>query len=263
LPERAVTDRVLLSANRRNFDACVQLAQVRGLGIEVMAFAFADTLDGDWHELTEHYRPILKQVPGAITMHGPFMDMAPGSPDAHINQVCIERYQHAIQIGAALEVEKVVFHANFIAPIHTSAYRSGWHERNLNFWQPLAEYAGREGVLMTVENMWEFDPDIIGDLVKQINHPYLKVCLDVGHAHLYGEVPFARWLNALEPVLAHVHMNNNDGKLDLHQPLDRGVLDYGKLVAAVRELRTSPTITLEMDDINFFLSSLPYFDLPG
>ena len=155
----------------------------------------------------------------------------------------------------------MVFHANFIAPIHTAAYRSGWHERNLNFWTPLAEYAGLEGVLVAVENMWEFDPDIIGDLVKQINHPYLKVCLDVGHAHLYGEVPFANWLKSLEGVLVHTHMNNNDGKLDLHWALDQGVLDYHALIPLLRGLPNPPTITLEMDDMNYFHTSLPYFDL--
>lgn len=237
------------------------MAQERGLGIEVMAFAFPDTLDGDWRDLIERYRPRLRQVPGHLSMHGPFMDMAPGSPDSRINQVCAQRYQHAIEIAAALEIEKLVFHANFIAAIHTYEYRSGWHQRNLAFWQPLADLAGREGVLVAIENMWEFDPDIIGDLIKDINHPNLRACLDVGHAHLYGEVPFADWLTSLEPVLTHAHMNNNDGKLDLHWGLNQGVLDYAAILPSIRALANVPTITLEMDEMAYMHGSLPYFDL--
>jgi len=45
-----MTDTVLLSAGRQNIQECVQLAHERGLGIEVMAFAFPDVLDGPWRE---------------------------------------------------------------------------------------------------------------------------------------------------------------------------------------------------------------------
>jgi sugar phosphate isomerase/epimerase len=256
-----LTDRVLLSASHRNIHECVQLAQENNLGIEIMAFAFPDNLDGDWKGLVQEYRKILRPVPGMLSMHGPFMDMAPGSPDGQINQVCIERYQHAIQIASALEIGLIVFHANFIAAIHTEEYRLNWHNRNLRFWAPLADFARQHGVTIAVENMWEFDPNIIGDLVRDIAHPNLACCLDVGHAHLFGEVPFDNWLTSLESMLMHTHMNNNDGKIDIHMGFAHGVLDYYEIMKKIRALPNPPSITLEMDAVDFMRSSLPYMQL--
>jgi sugar phosphate isomerase/epimerase len=260
-----LADRILLSASPRNIEDCVQLAEQYGLGIEVMAFAYPDILDGDWRGLVTRYRKLLRNVPGMLSMHGPFMDMAPGSPDLLINKVCVERYQHAIRIAADLGVELLVFHANFIAAIHTVEYRMSWHNRNINFWAPMADYARQHGVILAIENMWEFDPYIIGDVVRDVAHPNLGVCLDVGHAHLFGEVPFEDWLAALEPMLLHTHTNNNDGKIDIHMGYAHGVLDYHQILHQIRALRHPPSITLEMDEVDFMKSSLPYLELtePG
>lgn len=257
-----MVDRVLLSANPRNIRECVKLAQEHGLGIEVMAFAFPDALDGDTKSLITEYRELLRPVPGMLSMHGPFMDMAPGSPDRRINQVVTERYQQAIRIASELGISLIVFHANFIAAIHTLEYRMGWHNRNMYFWAPLADFARQYGVTIAIENMWEFDPNIIGDVVREVGHPNLGACLDVGHAHLFGEVPFEDWLTALEPMLVHTHMNNNDGKIDIHMGFLHGILNYKDILTRIRRLSTPPSITLEMDEVDFMRASLPYLDIP-
>ena len=256
-----MVDQVLLSANDRNIEACVQLAQACDLGIEVMAFAFPNLLDGDRQAAIDKYRKLLVQVPGKLSLHGPFMDMAPGSPDGRINQVCRERYQDAIRIAANLNIHLVVFHANFIGAIHNIDYRVGWHQRNLEFWGPLADYARQHEITLAVENMWEFDPNIIGDLLKQIDHPNLRACLDVGHAHLFGEVPFEDWLTSLGSLIVHTHMNNNDGKIDIHMGFDHGVLNYHLLLDKIRTLPTPPNMVLEMDEVDFMRASLPFLKL--
>jgi sugar phosphate isomerase/epimerase len=98
-------------------------------------------------------------------------------------------------------------------------------------------------------------------VIKTLDHPYLRACLDVGHAHLYSKVPFAEWLETLSPYLIHVHMNNNDGVMDFHRGLGRGVLDYGTLLAQIRALPNQPTITLEMDAVEDMAASLPFFGI--
>lgn len=260
-----MTDTVLLSANLNNIHECVDLAVEYGLGIELMAFALPDVLDGDWEGLLRLYQELLHAVPGPITIHGPFMDMASGSPDALINQVCIARYQHAIRIASRLEAEHVVLHPNFIGSIHNPEYRDGWHERNLQFWNPLADYAREHGVIITLENMWEFDPNIIGDVLREINHPNLCACLDVGHAHLFSDdgVRLDDWLAILEPWLIHTHMNNNNGVLDEHHGFDwpSGVLNYLKILPKLRMLPNQPYMILEMYEVEDMQDSLYYFDL--
>lgn len=253
---------VLLSANENNAEDCVQLALEHDLGIEVMAFAFPHVLDGEWKKTVAAYRELLAPVSAPITLHGPFMDMAPGSPDSRINAVCLSRYQHVIHIASQLNAEKVVFHANFIAAIHSLAYREDWHRRNVDFWRKVADYAQERGVLITIENMWEFDPTLITDILQEVNHPYLRACLDVGHAHLFGpDYDFETWLQTFEPWLVHTHMNNTQGKLDTHNALPDGVIDYEAVMARLRQLDVMPTITLEMYEVQHMAASLRYFQL--
>jgi sugar phosphate isomerase/epimerase len=237
------------------------LAAEHGLGLEMMAFAMPEVMDGDWQALVEAYRPLLRNVPGQLALHGPFMDMAPASPDKRINQVTTERYQQAIRTASALGVEMVIFHANFIAAIRTIDYHVAWHHRSLGFWGALADYARQHGVVVVIENMWEYDPDILGDLIKDIAHPNLASCLDVGHAHLYGEVPFGAWLESLAPILRHTHINNNDGTIDIHMGLNHGVIDYHAMLPLLRALPKPPSMTLEMDATDFMRASLPFLEL--
>lgn len=257
-----MSEQVLLSAGRANFDDCIRLALRRSLGIEVMAFAFPDVLDGNWPEILAHYKEALRPIRGLITMHGPFMDMAPGSPDGQIRSICHDRFCHAIRIADELGARLIVFHANFIASIHNVEYRYGWHQRNLDFWGPVADYAQQHDVMIAMENMWEFDPTIIGDVLSAMNHPYLRACLDVGHSALFGpDHSLETWLNVLEPWLIHCHLNNNDGVIDVHHGLNDGVLDYVAILDRLRGLPLQPSFTLEIDRVVDMESSLPYFHL--
>jgi sugar phosphate isomerase/epimerase len=258
-------DQVLLTADRTNIEEAIDLAVECDLGVEIMNFAYPDVLDGNWEHEVATYRTILRRVPGPITLHGPFMDMVSGSPDNRINELCSERYQHAIHIAYELDIKLVVLHANFIGSLHNTFYREGWHERNVPFWAAMAEFAGKRGVTIAMENMWEFEPGIIGDLLKAVDHPYLRACLDVGHAHLFSDAAWNLddWIDALAPWLAHTHMNNNNGIIDEHYGFDweNGVLDYRGILPRLRELPTAPTMVLEMYHVADMRDSLHYFEL--
>lgn len=258
-----MVDKVLLSASLSNVQECVELAVEHGLGIEVMAFAYPHILDDDWRTTLAEYQDILKPVPGDLTMHGPFLDMVSGSPDPRINAVCVARYSHAIRIASELNAKQVVFHANFIGSLHNTFYREGWHARNVDFWGPIADYAEQHNVTILLENMWEFDPTIIADLLSEVNHPYLRTCLDVGHAHLFtnNQYTFEYWLRTMEPWLTEIHMNNNNGILDEHHGFDweKGVLDYHKIIPLIRSIHPHLDLVLEMDLVEDMRDSLHYF----
>lgn len=256
-----MVDKVVLSASPSNLAQCLELAREHHLGIEVMAFAFPNALDGDWRALAAEYKPLLRPLDGVITLHGPFMDMAPGSPDKQIVEATLARFKQALQIAHELEADITVFHANFLSQVHTEDYRMGWTRRNIDFWGPLASYAALLGVTIAIENMWEFDPYLIGDVLKTVDHPRLRACLDVGHAHLYSRVPFDTWVRVTAPYLVHVHLNNNDGEDDVHRGLADGVLDYGRILPMLRALPDQPSLVLEMDRIEDMRASLSYLNL--
>jgi sugar phosphate isomerase/epimerase len=254
-----VSDRVLLSAGVKNAPDVIETARRHGIGAELMAFAMPDVLDNDWQHTVETYRTMTEGLP-LLTLHGPFFDMAPGSIDRRINDMTMERYRHALDIARMLGARVVVFHANFIASLKNEDYRIGWQSRNVEFFARVADYAGEQGVTAAVENMWEFDPDIITDVLARVNHPHLRACLDVGHAHLFSQVPLEAWLATVSPFLVHAHLNNNDGILDIHRAFPNGVLNYHDVIARLRALPQPPSMTLEMDTVADMEASLPYFD---
>jgi sugar phosphate isomerase/epimerase len=256
-----VEDAVLLSAGLHNAQACADLAVEYGLGMEIMAFAYPSVLDGDWRAQVRSYQKIVQRVPGVITLHGPFMDMQVGTPDVQIERVVKGRFRHVLGIARDLGARLVVLHANYIANILTQEYRIGWQQRNLHFWADIARTAEQMGVQVAVENMWEFDPYIIGDVLRQLDHPYIRACLDVGHTRLYSRVPFSEWLAATAPYLVHIHLNNNDGTMDNHSGLGNGVVAYDAVLPLLRTLPHPPTMTLEMDSVDEMRASLPYFSL--
>lgn len=258
-----VGEQVLLSAGPRNVEDVVRLAVNYGLGVELLTFALPDILDGDWRKTVSDMQSLLSPVRGMITLHGPFFDMAPGSFDNRINALVMDRYRQALDIAQMLGAKIVVFHANFIASLKNEDYRTGWQKRNISFFKDVAEYAAARGVIAAVENMWEFDPDIICDVLAGVNHPNLRACLDIGHASLFSEVPVDTWLQTVEPWLVHTHLNNNDNILDVHRAFGdpAGVLNYNDILAKLRALPNPPSMTLEMDNTADMLASLPFLGI--
>jgi len=258
-----VGEQILLSAAPRNVEDVVSLAAEYGLGVELLTFAMPDILDGDWRQTAADTQTLLSPVRGMITLHGPFFDMAPGSLDQRINALVMDRYQQALDIAQMLGAKIVVFHANFIASLKNEDYRIGWQKRNVGFFKEVADYAGARGVIAAVENMWEFDPDIICEVLAGVNHPNLRACLDVGHASLFSDVPVDVWLRTAAPWLVHTHLNNNDHILDVHRALGdpAGTLDYNVILAKLRALPNPPSMTLEMDTAADMLASLPYLGI--
>lgn len=253
-----MTDRLLLCAKRQNFDAVLALAQEYHTGIEVQTFAYPPLMADGWRDLLHEYQDKLRVVPGEIALHGPFMDLAGGSFDPLINDAVRQRVREALHIASEIGAQSIVFHANYIATIRESVYRTGWTARQLDFWGPLAEEAWAAGHVLVLENMWEYDPDIIGDVLRQLDHPGLRACLDVGHTRLYSSYDITYWLAHLSGLIGHVHINNHDGEYDLHNGLDDGVLDYEAIMPQLDAITPAPTIALEIEHIDAMRRSLDF-----
>ncbi len=257
-----MTDRVLLAASRRTFAECLDVAKEYGIGIEVQAFAYPNVLDNDWRALVEQYRVALAELPGELAMHGPFMDMASGSPDLWIRQAVQRRLEQALEIADMLSARTVVFHANFIASIRNEGYRTDWIVRQVDFWAPLAERARQLGLVIALENMWEFDPHIIQEVLRRVEAPTLMACLDIGHARLFSSVGLDTWLSVMAPYLVHTHLNNNLGEIDEHRGFDDGVIDYHAVLPKLRTMPLRPAFSLEIEQVEDMRRSLTYLQLP-
>jgi sugar phosphate isomerase/epimerase len=258
-------EHILLATYQRDITPYVDLAQAHGAGLEVQVYGYDTGLLDDEQEcrkLLDQHKAQLQGFEGKIAIHGAFYDLSPASPDQRIVKLVRERYLLNLDIAAELGACHVVFHANFFPIVRNPAHRPNWTERQVEFWGPMAEEAAKRGVVVALENMWEPDPGIIGDVLDRVDSPHVCACLDVGHVYLFSDyVPLKAWIERLEHRLVHCHLNNHRGFYDEHLPLDLpgGVIDYKRdVLPLLRALPDQPLLVLEMDDIEYLRRSLRY-----
>ncbi len=261
-------ERILLGTYQRDITRHCELAQAHGVGLELQVYGYdTDLLDSGWRELLDQHKALLRGFEGDLAIHGAFIDMAPASPDRRIVAVTRERFMLNLDIAAELGARNVVFHAQFLPQVYRPVvdgpdYRYSWTEGQVEFWGPMAEEAAKRGVVIVLENMWEPEPDIIGDILDRVNSPNLGACLDVGHVRLFTDyVPLEMWIERLSHRLVHCHMNNHRGSYDEHLSLDfcGGVIDYKRdVLPLLRALPNQPSLVLEMDDLEYLECSLRY-----
>ena len=121
---------------------------------------------------------------------------------------------------------------------------------NFEFMSRLADVGQKHGVMVCFENlpMTKLSLSRTADalrFVKSVNHPYLRMCLDVGHCAVFGESPAdaARMLG--KEYLRVMHVHDNDGKGDLHWLPYAGVIDWDAFAKSLDEIGFDGTVSLE------------------
>lgn len=254
-------DQLLFAVYSKDLRDYRRRAEALHCGLELHIFSEPSILAGDLQETLSSYKRQLKGFSGLIGLHGAFYDLAPSSLDPEIVAVARRRFRQSLDIAQELQARYVVFHANYMGGLRVVNYRQTWLEREIAFWADFAEEAAAYDQTILLENMWAEDPHLLADILQAVGRDNLRACFDVAHATLFSDCPIRDWLRVLEPYLYCCHMNNNDGELDLHWPLNRGVVDYKQVLDAVRRLNPPPLITLEMQSWESIIASLSYFDL--
>jgi sugar phosphate isomerase/epimerase len=264
MPVRLVTimDRTLISVEHYS-DLAEHLAMARqhAVGLELQEFSDPNVLDGDWRSLLDQYEQALDGFTGLRSMHGAYIDLVSGSPDLRLVTLTRERYLHNLDIGRELGVQYIDFHANYLPLVDHPSYLPGWVERQVAFWSPMAEQAEQYGIILLLENMWEPDPAIIVRILERIQSPYLKACLDVGHAVLYSHLPLREWVRQLGDHLIYTHLHNNHGTTDEHLAFGDGVIDFPDVLNLLRAMPRPPLFSLELPTLELIRDSLPYLEL--
>ena len=84
-------------------------------------------------------------------------------------------------------------------------------------------------------------------LVKAVDHPYLRVCLDTGHANVVKPDPAEAVRIIGKDYLKILHVHGNDGTEDMHlnpgHPDD--TVDWASFTAALKEIDFDGVVNLE------------------
>jgi len=167
--------------------------------------------------------------PDDCTVHGAFLDVAVFSEDPLIAEISRMRIRQSLEIARRLQARGVVVHSNINPFLTFDGYVRGWLERSAACYGRMLE--AYPEIALWVENMFDTDPGPLRQLAERLSvYANFGLCLDYGHAAL-SATPLREWAAYLGPYIRHVHINDHDGKSDLHLSLGRGCLDWGEFAA--------------------------------
>ena len=124
-------------------------------------------------------------------------------------------------------------------------------EMNLLFMRELLSEAKKYGVTICLENMPMrgfslAKPADILRLVKEIDDPLFKICLDTGHVAAFnGAIDLAEEVLRLGSEIRVLHVHDSRNGQDLHMMPGYGILDWKGFAAALRKISYSGVFSLE------------------
>lgn len=211
-----------------------------GIGLEIAEFCTAWFMDDEFPETDETVRNTCKNVKNLV-LHAPFNELFPCAIDRKARALAAARYRQAIALAKSYGVTKVIIHGGYNPWIY---YPVWYVEQSIVFWKDFL--SDDPGVELVLENVLEETPDMLFDIVAGVNHPKLKLCLDIGHVNAYSRVPAEDWIRHWAPYLSHFHIHNNHSDRDSHQALFEGTMDIPALLKLAEEVCQNPTFTLEL-----------------
>lgn len=219
-----------------------ELARELGLGVEIAEYCTAWNMDREYPQTDERLRGALAGNPRRI-LHGPFNELFPCAIDPEARNLAARRYRQAIALARDYGADKVVIHAGFNPWLY---YPVWFREQSAVFWREFL--AEDPGVEILLENVLEQEPEWMTEILRAVDSPRLRLCLDVGHVNAYSPVDAAEWLRRCAPWISHFHLHNNNGTRDAHDPLFRGSIPMEELLTLAGELCPEATFTLELPD---------------
>ncbi|MBN1485709.1 MAG: sugar phosphate isomerase/epimerase [Chloroflexia bacterium] len=237
---------ILIACRGEDWAFAPALAQQQRLGLEIGDLADPNLLEGDWRPRWQEIAPLLQGLEGGLSLHGPRSELNPGLRDQGLVAFCRRRYRLALGAAAEIGAGSIVFHTGFNPLIRAPGFDERWIRRSADFWRELAQEAAEAGLQVLLENVWEPQPELLRDLVREVGAPNVGACFDVGHANVYSRRPASEWASCLGRSLRYVHLHNNDGRRDSHAPLEEGTVDFSQLLPQLAISPQPPRLVLEV-----------------
>lgn len=196
----------------------------------------------------------------SITLHGPFLDLSPGSRDIAIRDVTRSRLAALIDLVKVFSPRTVVCHAGYDQRRY-GFYRQEWLDSNLAFWSWVGKEVKSAGARLMLENVYEERPEDLLALFDGLKGADVGFCLDPGHQSAFSKAPLAEWLSVLGETIGQVHLHDNHGDTDAHLALGQGQIPLDQLFAYLNDhVERQIVLTLEPHEEEDLWPSLTYLE---
>ncbi|MEI7473723.1 MAG: sugar phosphate isomerase/epimerase family protein [bacterium] len=242
-----------------DFEKVIKIAEENHINIEI-----SDLLKSGFDEKTLNktisiYSEKLKNFNGKISIHGCCGDLSTVSKDPEIKKISIQRYQMSFDTAKALGATTIVFHSNFV-PFGRSKehYIKKLITKNIEFWKEFIVQFESAKITAVIENVYDPSPEVINKIVEGVNSPYLKACLDTGHANIISQISPYEWLNEYKNNIHHIHAHNNHKAYDQHNGFFDGSINFEEFFKGIQSLKINPNIVIEVFDKQQAISSVKF-----
>lgn len=198
----------------------------------------------------ESYERVFNQT------HAPFASFREG--DDEFNEWVKPLIIKAIEATAVLGAKYVV--------IHPFGLSKDQKQANMDFFGSLIPYAEKNNVVIAIENMFGYDPELdrivknvcsdgaeLADYIDTLGSDNVCACIDIGHCGLVGEDP-AEMIRQLGSRLKSLHVHDNDHKSDKHTLPFLEKINFKAVMKALKDIEYIGELTLEADH---FLYGMP------
>jgi len=161
------------------------------------------------------------------------------SPREYERLAGVELVQNRIAMTARLGSDTIIMHAGG-EPQEEGLREAFWAQ----LWKSLDElepFAREHGVRIAIENG---DFAVIRQVLARYGPDYVGLCYDSGHGNMVANG--LDEAEALKDRLISIHLHDNDGARDSHQPLFTGTVDWERLARVLARSSYRKCVSMEI-----------------
>ena len=220
-----------------------------GAGIELGSYGMVGVRsERDWKSRLALHKAVRAQFKGPVALHGPFLGMEYDHIDHMIREAVQRRLGMTFDAAVELKASRVVLHSGYKPENDLFKLQATWLAGNVEFWRREIRRWADAGIVIVLENDTEKVPDLLVQLVDEVDDPFLGLCMDIGHQHAFSDLDILEWVRRMGHRLLHIHLHDNDRTGDHHWSIGRGTVDFVSFYAAVLQQVPNATISLEVED---------------
>jgi sugar phosphate isomerase/epimerase len=203
--------------------------------------AAAGWLTAEGLRLHAIHAPVTERFDGRWV--GPFSN---ASPDAGVRERAVRETLAALDLARRVPVSVLVVHLGLPDAL-VATPRANSREAARRSVETIAAAADRVGVRVALEvipNALSTAESLVAMVEDELERPDVGICLDMGHAHLMGDLVAA--IETLSGTLIATHVHDNHGARDEHLPPFEGTIAWAASLMALQKVGYDGTLILEL-----------------
>lgn len=175
----------------------------------------------------------------------PYHGLALSCPDSRVMAYSREVLLEGLEIGTILGCKVAILQTGFSNHIRPAGVAS-WKERFIESMRELVTAAEEEDTVLAIKNSFEPDGELLLEILREVNSPWLRFCADLGHAACFSRVAPEEWIHLFKEYIINLSFHDNEGLDDEHLACGRGVVGYDEVFAALKEIDATSNVTLDV-----------------